>query len=159
MQYKKKVKGSLGCCSVTWGRGGHPKGLNFFWEIHVYEVICTIFQSSQIIKQHLFKGLPRPFQPGYGPNNNILNVFQCWRDIRNLWKHSHMFLETSHHRNIPFWAKNIPYLEGGEGGETKGLNFFTYPRQFFQSQAPLEKWGLGLFHAWFSWWYHGTVHK
>ena len=49
-----------------------------------------------------------------------------------------MFLETSHHRNIPFWAKNIPYLEGGEGGETKGLNFFTYPRQFFNPRPPLK---------------------
>ena len=38
-----------------------------------------------------------------------------------------MFLETSHHRNILFWAKNIPYLEGGGGGKTKRLNFLPTP--------------------------------
>ena len=52
-----------------------------------------------------------------------------------------MFSETSHHRNIPFLGKNIPYLEGGPGGgrgvRQKGLNFFTYPGQFLQSRAPL----------------------
>ena len=26
--------------------GGHPEGLNSFGEIHVYEAVCTIFQSS-----------------------------------------------------------------------------------------------------------------
>ena len=46
-----------------------------------------------------------------------------------------MFTETSHHRSIPFWAKNIPYIEGGEL-EGKSLIFLTYPGQFLQSWAP-----------------------
>ena len=51
-----------------------------------------------------------------------------------------MFSETSHHRNIPFLGKNIPYLEGGPGGErgkTKRLKFFYLPRAIFAIPGPL----------------------
>ena len=46
-----------------------------------------------------------------------------------------MFTETSHHRSIPFWAKNIPYIEGGEL-EGKSLNFLNLSRAIFAIMGP-----------------------
>ena len=79
-----------------------------------------------LIKQHL-KGLPRP---GFSHNKNILFILQCRHNIRNLRKHSSdMSSETSHHRNIPFWAKKRVKAK-------KSWRFFTYSGQ---SWAPFAK--------------------
>jgi hypothetical protein len=49
------------------------------------------------------------------------DYFPNMRDIRKYWKYPRTYIgalysETSHHGEMPFRAKNIPYLEGGGEG-------------------------------------------
>ena len=62
------------------------------------------------------------------------------KGLNFFWEtHSHMFSETSHHRNIPFWAENTLFgRRGGREVRQKGLKNFTYPGQFLQSRAPFK---------------------
>ena len=68
-------------------------------------------------------------------SGNVLVIIKIFsnisNEIRNLRRLNHIFPETSHHRNIPFWAKKIPYLEGGSYYKAKRLKFFLpTPRNF-----------------------------
>ena len=60
----------------------------------------------------------------------ILYIFSELAWHKKSPKNIAMFTETSHHRSIPFWAKNIPYIEGGEL-EGKSLKFLNLSRAIF----------------------------